>query len=71
MNKAGLQKGVDARCLNGIITIAQGIDLIKLIDEAEPNMFRPVLYVIVKERVSTPIMEASINVGAANTSKEF
>ena len=50
-NKLGILKGVDAKYEGNAISSDQRDELINIVSSAQLSLFRPILYIIVRERV--------------------
>ena len=69
-NRIGLLNGVEAKFLEGVISDETREELIYIINEADLPLFRPLLYVINKELVSTKNEQVGVRDRASFFSEE-
>lgn len=70
-NKTGILKGADIQHGKGVITSAQRLDIIEMVNIAELEDFRPLVFVIPYDKVQAMTQPASVKLTAGLFSKEF
>ena len=71
LNKAGLRRGAVAKVATGIITPDQQSEIMQIVENAEPALFRPLLYVIPVASIETKIRAVPLADKAHPLSEEY
>ena len=70
LNKSGILAGADIQLRNGAITDSERLDIIEIVNLAEVEEFRPLIFVIPFDGVLSIIKKANIKLTAGLFSKE-
>jgi len=70
-NKAGLRRGAENRKNQGLITLKDENEILSIIDNATIQVFRPVLYIIDRNKIKKRLENVTVGQRAGILSEEF